>query len=104
MCASDHKGELYSQGRVLQWGVGELCSTEPRDKTLLCHSYFLALTSSITFNYHLMIYACLLSLIECLPLSTSLLECLCFTYYLLLVLVILITLLVISCSSLRLVL
>src|SRR6266498_4202331 len=97
------KGELYWQGRVLQRGVGELCSTEPRDKTLLCHSYFLALTSTITFIYRLMIYACLISLIECLPLSTSLLEHLCFTYYHLLALVILITLLL-SCSSLRLVL
>src|SRR6266542_464130 len=102
MCASDHKGELYSQGRVLQRGVGELCSTEPRNKTLLCHSYFLALTSSITFVYRLMIYSCLLSLLECLPLSTSLLECLCFTCCQLLALVILVTLLVVCCRSLRL--
>src|SRR6266498_2733354 len=49
-------------------------------KSLLCHSYFHALTSSITFVYRLMLNAFLLSLIEC-PYLISLLECLCFTLY-----------------------
>src|SRR5438132_13799082 len=52
-----------------------------RIKSLLCHSFFHALTSSITFVYRLMLNACLLSPLECSSLSTSLLECLCFTLY-----------------------
>src|SRR6266498_4293013 len=72
-------------------------------KTLLCHSYFLALTSSITFTYRLMIYACLLSLLECLSISTSLLDCLCFLCYHLCALVILIFLYLGSLCTLRLV-
>src|SRR5436190_9207343 len=72
-------------------------------KTLSCHSYFLALTSSITFAYRLMLYACLLSLLECLSISTSFQECLYFPCYHLLTLVILITLIFVSRCTLRLV-
>src|SRR6266498_4174885 len=69
-------------------------------KSLLCHSYFHALTSSITFVYRLMLNACLLNLIECSSLSTSLLECLCFSLYLLLALAYLDHLIELDCHSL----
>ena len=58
-------------------------------KSLSCHSYFHALTSSINFNYRLMSYACSLSLLECPPLPTSLLEWLCLTYHYLFTLIVL---------------
>ena len=45
------------------------------------HSYFHALTSSITFVSRLMLNACLLSLLECLSISTSLPKLLCYTCY-----------------------
>src|SRR6266498_5231370 len=69
-------------------------------KSLLCHSYFLALTSSITFVYRLMLYACLLSLLGWLPISTSLSKCPCYSCYHLLALTLVITLLVSCCISL----
>src|SRR5438132_13161721 len=69
-------------------------------KSRLCHSYFHALTSSITFVYRLRLNACLLSLIECSSLSTSLLECLCFTLYHLLALAYLDHLIEMDCHSL----
>src|SRR5436190_22196047 len=77
------KGERYSQGRVLQRGVGERCSTEPRDKISLVSLLLSCTYFKLSFVYRLMLNACLLSPIECSSLSTSLLECLCFTLYLL---------------------
>src|SRR5438105_3641908 len=59
------KRELYSQGRVLQRGVGELCSTEPRDKIPLV---------SLTFRTYFKHLHSVLYLVVCLNVCVA---CMC---------------------------
>src|SRR5438132_12348619 len=88
MSASEHsyhsgrsKGELYLRGQVLQRGVGERFSIEPRDKIPLVSLLLSCTYFKHYFRLSLNVKCFLLSLIECSSLSTSLLECLCFTLY-----------------------
>src|SRR5207237_10446842 len=93
-------GELYLRGQVLQRGVGERCSTEPRDKISLVSLLLSCTYFKHYFHLPLNVKCLLLSLIECSSLSTSLLDCLCFTLYLLLALAYLDHLIELYCHSL----